>query len=101
VGLAFSGVVESARSFQRAVQLKPFGTPKRARFIANLDATTVALQRNLPRGARHGGVARKVLNIFVRDCLYTIYLRDAYLLAQAEKYFEVPLDSVAGNQLGG
>jgi hypothetical protein len=34
------------------------------------------------------------LNIFLRDCFYNAYLRSAYGLAVAERWFEVPLDRV-------
>jgi hypothetical protein len=60
---------------------------------------TVSLQKSLPEGAQHWGVARKVLNIFLRDALYTVYLREAFHLAEAERHFELPLDSVTGRQL--
>lgn len=55
--------------------------------------------RSFPRPARHWGLARKGLNIFLRECLYTVYLRDAYCLGVAESYLEVPLDSLTGNAL--
>lgn len=39
------------------------------------------------------------MNIFLRDCFYNAYLRDAYGLAVAEPWFEVPLDSVVAEGL--
>jgi hypothetical protein len=39
------------------------------------------------------------LNIFLRDCFYNAYLRDAYGLAVAEPWFEVPLDRVVADGL--
>ena len=39
------------------------------------------------------------MNIFLRDCLYTSYVRDAYNLALAERFFEVPLDRITGTRL--
>ncbi len=39
------------------------------------------------------------MNIFLRECLYTVYLRDAYDLGAAESFFEVPLDSLTGQAL--
>jgi len=39
------------------------------------------------------------LNIFLRDCFYNAYLSDAYALAVAEPWFEVPLDSVVAEGL--
>jgi hypothetical protein len=55
--------------------------------------------RELPKKARYWGRARKGLNIFLRGCLYTSYLRDEYRLGLAEKLFEVPLDSITGVRL--
>lgn len=46
-----------------------------------------------------GGLARKDLSLCLRDCLYTIYLRDAYSLLLAEPYSQVPLDSLTGTAL--
>jgi hypothetical protein len=53
----------------------------------------------LPRPARSWGLARKCLNIFLRDCFYNAYLRDAYGLVVAESWLEVPLDSVVAEGL--
>jgi hypothetical protein len=52
-----------------------------------------------PKKGRHWGRARKGLNIFLRGCLYTSYLRDTYGLAPTENHFEVPLDSITGARL--
>lgn len=79
--------------------LAPFGTSSAARFLSRLDSATDGLKRALPKGAQHWGLARKGLNIFLRDCLYTTYLRDEYRLARAEPFFEVPLDSITGTRL--
>ena len=53
----------------------------------------------LPIGARHWGLARKVLNIFLRDCLYTTYLDEAFHLRRSEALFEIPLDSLTATNL--
>ncbi len=71
-GRGNAGVVAASRSHLRRVDLSRFGQTTRARFNKNLDSATIALRDSLPRGARHWGLARKVLNIFLRDCLYTI-----------------------------
>lgn len=98
-GLGVPGVVDAARTFLRTVPLRQYGTSNAASFRRYLDETTLALQATLPKGARHWGVARKVLNIFLRDSLYTIYLNQEYGLAAAERFFEIPLDSVTGLKL--
>lgn len=53
----------------------------------------------MPSDARSWGLARKLLNIFLRDCLYTVYLRDAYHLDRAEAHLEIPLDSITSAEL--
>lgn len=94
-----AGVVRSARSFLSEVPLRPFGTSSGSKFLSRLDRATDELKRALPKGAQRWGLARKGLNIFLRNCLYTTYLRDEYKLARAENFFEVPLDSVTGARL--
>lgn len=48
----------------------------------------------MPSGIRHWGVARKVLNIFLRGATYNCYLRHAYSLGRLEDMLELPLDSL-------
>jgi hypothetical protein len=98
-GAGSKGVVEAGREFLSRLNLAPFGTSDSRRFAAHLDRTTDRLQGHLPRSARHWGLARKGLNIFLRDCLYTAYLRKHYRLNVAERFFEVPLDSICGDRL--
>ena len=77
----------------------PFGVKNRSAFAAQLDRTTGRLVSALPRKARRWGLARKFLNIFLRDCLYTTYLSDAYHLHRAQRFLEVPLDSITAKEL--
>lgn len=44
-------------------------------------------------------LARKLLNLFLRDCLYNRYLSDANRPDDAEHLFELPLDSYTGKAL--
>jgi hypothetical protein len=76
-----------------------FGQTAKAGFSRNLDAATAALRDSLPREARHWGLARKVLNIFLRDCLYATYLDEAFGLRKSEPYLELPLDSITATHL--
>jgi hypothetical protein len=46
-------------------------------------------------------VARKLLNIYLRDCVYSAHLRSAYSLGQIEPFCEVPLDSITAKKLRG
>ena len=61
--------------------------------MSHLDEETDAMVRGCPERARSWGAARKVLNIFLRDCLYNVYLRDAFGLGAIGYFLEVPLDS--------
>jgi len=76
-----------------------FGKTTESGFAKNLDTATHALCDALPRGARHWGLARKVINIFLRNCLYTTYLDAAFGLHWNEPYFELPLDSITAVHL--
>jgi len=92
-------VAEAGREFLGELDLRRFGTDRKRRFVGALDDATEALRTSFPRKARHWGLARKGLNIFLRNCLYPVYLSDAYSLDRAEAFFEVPLDSLTGDEL--
>lgn len=98
-GSGSKGVIAAGRQFLGALDLKPFGTNQESRFCTALDAATVSLTCALPRKAQHWGLARKGLNIFLRECLYTVYLRHHYNLGASERWFELPLDSYTGKAL--
>src|SRR5207253_2583087 len=66
---------------------------------AELDRSTNELCAVLPRNDQYWGLARKILNVFLRDCLYTGYLAEAYHLQCIERYLELPLDSITTKQL--
>ena len=57
------------------------------------------LQGSLPKSGRSWGLARKLLNIFLRDSLYTGYLNKAYGLRAAERFLEIPLDSITAERI--
>lgn len=98
-GAGSTGVVRSARSFLSEMPLRPFGTSSASTFLSRLNMATDELKQALPKGAQRWGLARKGLNIFLRNCLYTTYLCEEYNLARAEFFFEVPLDSITGTRL--
>ena len=87
-------VVACAREFMCVLNLARFGTKDREAFARRLDRSTQALQARLPRRASTWGLSRKLLNIFLRDGLYTVYLSRHFGLAAAERFFEIPLDSI-------
>jgi hypothetical protein len=93
------GAVAAGRTFLAQLPLHPFGATRPKAFRTALDNATFGLVRAFPRGARHWGLARKGLNIFLRECLYTVYLSNQYSLYRAEMHFEIPLDSITGKAL--
>ena len=98
-GRGNTGTVAAARAFLRSLPLQRFALRNASKFAQALDRTTNDLRAALPRTARHWGLARKILNIFLRDCLYTTYLAEAYRLQRAERLLELPLDSITAGQL--
>jgi len=98
-GAGGKGVVRAARNFLRQLDLSRFSVDDASRYAAELDRATNELRSALPRGAQHWGVARKVLNIFLRDCFYTSYLVSKYRLHRSESFMELPLDSITAKQL--
>ena len=58
-----------------------------------LDAKTRDLQNKLRGCRKRWGLARKVLNLFIRQCLYNTYLSRKFRLARVQKHMEMPLDS--------
>lgn len=93
------GVVPAAREYLRDINLSAFGTARAGAFRVALNRHTDQLRRRLPRRAQHWGLARKLLNIFLRDCLYTTYLNTAYHLDRGEDFYELPLDSITASRL--
>ena len=98
-GAGSTGVVTVARACLGRLDLRPFGTRDDDRFRAKLNSATNRLRTVLPENARYWGLARKGLNIFLRNCLYTVYLRERYHLDRAEQFFEVPLDSISARYI--
>jgi hypothetical protein len=92
-----AGVVAAARSHLAQMPLTPFGAP--SRFVERLDQATLTLQRSLPGPAQSWGLSRKLLNLFLRDALYTKYLSETHKLESVEHLLEVPLDSITAGAL--
>jgi len=85
-------VVSNTRGFLRQLDLKQFTGLSASGFRKSLDTQTKKLQKVLPVKARNWGTARKALNIFLRDVLYTRYLCKEYGFDRLEPWLEVPLD---------
>jgi hypothetical protein len=91
-GAGAKGVVRAARDGLKAVPLRRFRVRSRRAFERELEFQTEELRARLPRGTRHWGVARKVLNIYLRAVLHHRHLCAAYGLAPIEAWLELPLD---------
>jgi hypothetical protein len=91
------GVVRASRRALKSVNLAKFAVGTRSRFLKALERETQKVRLKLPPGARHWGVARKVLNIFLRSCVYSRLIARAYGLSQVERWLELPLDSQVAN----
>jgi hypothetical protein len=91
-GKGNTGCSECARAWLRELDVAPFATSHEAKFRARLNAETQRLRSHLPAGAQHWGLARKVLNIYLRDWFYTTYLEQKCSLKPAERLLELPLD---------
>src|SRR5687768_1519148 len=77
LGKGNKGIVATARAFLCRFDLGRFRniTDERT-FATTLDSCTEELRRAFPKTAQHWGIARKAMNIFLRDCLYTAYLNE-------------------------
>ena len=93
------GTVKAGREFFRTLPLHRFAVTSAKTFRIQLDEATDDLRRALPQRARSWGLARKLTNIFLRDALYTTYLCEKHGLDVAEKFFEIPLDSITSRHL--
>jgi hypothetical protein len=93
------GTLSRVRESLKKIDLAAISKKDPSQFVQVLDDLTEKVRRDLPKGARHWGVARKCLNLFFRDVLYNFYLRKEFHLAKFEKYLEIPLDSYVGREL--
>lgn len=94
-----TGTIAATRRFLIDLSLKQFGIASSSLFYARLDLATDELRQTLPAKARHWGLSRKALNIFLRNAFYNRYLNEQYDLQTAERLFEVPLDSITAKYL--
>lgn len=91
------GTARVVRRYLKRVRLEPFGTRDADVFGALLDRHTLSLAKRIPGPAPAGwGVARKMLNLFLRECAYNVYLRSAFNLGRSERLLELPLDALTG-----
>ena len=94
-----TGVAGAARTFRSRLAPGRFGTRRASGFRSALDRATEDLRRSLPRGARHWGLARNVLNLFLRDAHYNRVLCGVHGLGSSAEWMEVPLDRMVAEGL--
>lgn len=98
-GQGAPGLVKAAREYLAKLPLAQFGVSRPVLFRARLDQTTRQLKDVLPEKGRNWGVARKLLNIFLRDALCTTYLSEHFRLESGKGFYELPLDSITASHL--
>ena len=94
-----AGIAVPARAFLANLSLAEFSVSRADLFELRLATATRALRCRFPAGSGSWGLARKLLNIFLREALYTRYLADRYRLQKAEFLLELPLDSITAKKL--
>jgi hypothetical protein len=92
-GMGPKGTIEKVREYLKTIDLRCFKMRSAKRFNFVLDEHTAFIKKKLPAGAKHWGVARKSLNIFLRGVNYNRFLCDHYNLYRLEPWLELPLDS--------
>jgi hypothetical protein len=93
-----TGMRSTAREFCSSLKLNQLPEPEN--YAAVLGKWTGQLTQKFPKEGRCWGVARKCLNIFMRDASYNVHLREIYPgLEPLEHVLEVPLDSYVADGL--
>lgn len=91
------GTAAVVREFLADVDLRTFRTSDVRVFDRRLDSHTRRLAAVTPGPPKATwGVARKMMNLFLRECAYNAYLRSAYGLGRSEPLLELPLDAYTG-----
>jgi hypothetical protein len=87
------GIVAACRRYLRSLDLNEFRVDTEEEFREVREAHALALKQRFPAGAKtNWGAARKVMNIFLRDVLYSRPLCNEYKLSRLEPWLELPLD---------
>ena len=94
-----AGIAVPARAFLATLPLVEFSVSRVDVFELRLAKATRALRSRFPAGTGSWGLARKLMNIFLREALYPRYLADHYRLQKTEFLLELPLDSITAKKL--
>jgi hypothetical protein len=90
------GTLATIRSFLKALDLATLKSRQPTEYTNWLNEQTDRLSEEC---GVTWSVARKCLNLFIRDALYNFYTRDAFRLSRFEPWLEIPLDSLVGKAL--
>lgn len=93
------GVLRASQDFLSQISLSAVPKHNSKQFNAWLDRQTNALLDRLPVKSRPWGVARKVINLFLREALYNQYLNKRFHLDSIESWLEIPLDRAGARGL--
>jgi len=94
------GTLSLARGFfAEEFDIARLRAPSERAYLRRLDEATEALHSQLSGKGKTFGLARKLLNIYIRDCVYSRILCDHYRLERIEPFLEVPLDGIVGGAL--
>jgi len=98
-------IIKVVHDFLAETGLASVPRTRQAEFLDWLDQRTSALQDRLParrgkkRPRRPWGIARKAINLFLRDAVYNKYLSGRFGLDRLEAWLELPLDSQVARRL--
>lgn len=98
-GMAPAGTADLIKQYLLNIDIKRIRARTESNFLKKLEIITDELLEILPQGSQHWGMARKCVNIFLRNCLYNKYLCSHYKLELTEEWLEIPLDSHVGKGL--
>lgn len=87
------GVPRAVREFLVKMDLDRFSNTSLSDFQRELNEQTEKLRTALPEGAKHWGIARKAINIYLFEAFYHKEISRRYKLESLKHFLEVPLDS--------
>ena len=94
-----AGTLSACRNFFRGVRLSQVPCVERTALDRWLNQQTSRLRNRLPNTRKPWGIARKTLNLFLRDVVENKRLADVYRLTRIHNWLEVPMDGVVARRL--
>lgn len=88
------GVARAARGFFAHLQFGRITTNDERQFNAALDVATADLVASLPKEAHHWGIARKCVNVFLRNAFHNRFVFEPFI--PCEPYGREPKKGQAG-----